>query len=61
MKAIIRIEIYKPGEGHEAHEYEYCPIFFAFQNKSDECVLGGGICKYGLTEIEPTGNCPIRN
>ncbi len=55
----IRIDIHKSGEGNESHEYEYCPIFFAFENSSGECPLGVGICKYGLTAISPPARCPI--
>jgi hypothetical protein len=56
----IRVEYYKTGEGKEAHEFEYCPIYFAFQNKSNECPFGAGVCKYGLTEVESPEHCPIR-
>ena len=57
----IRVEYDKFGEGKEAHEWEYCPIYFAFQNGSNECPLGAGVCKYGLTATEPPENCPIKN
>jgi len=61
----IRVEIYKQGEGLEAHEWEYCPIIQAIKRdiypESIECPIGGGTCNYGLTTIEPPKTCPIKN
>lgn len=61
----IRVEIYKPGEGYEAHEWEYCPIMQAIKRdispQSMECPINGVICTYGLTTIEPPESCPIKN
>ncbi len=55
----IRVEMYNPGVGREAHEWEHCPIMKPEHH--DICPIGGGVCKYGLTEIEPPKSCPIRN
>ncbi len=57
----VRVDIYVPGQGYEAHEFQYCPIIFAKDRYgSEQCPIGGGICNFGLTEVEPPATCPIR-
>ncbi|MEE8423869.1 MAG: hypothetical protein V3S49_04955 [Thermodesulfobacteriota bacterium] len=51
----IRIEIDKPGEGSEAHEFDCCPL----KERGDYCRLYGKICNYGLTEIDIPAFCSL--
>ena len=52
----IRVEINIPGQGEEAHEFEYCPIW----ETNSTCKLGKLPCKYGLTMIDVPQACPLR-
>lgn len=56
-RANTRVYISIPGRGNQAHEYEHCPILQHGSN--DVCPLGGGICRFGLTEISPPEGCPM--
>ena len=60
MTPRVRIDIHKPGEGDESHEYEHCPIQFSAQF-STTCPLRTDLtCNFGLTEIAPPKDCPLR-
>ena len=53
-KDVIRLVINIPGVGKQAHEYSYCIIGYRSRD-NDNCPIGGGKCRYGLTEISPLG------
>lgn len=55
----VRVWIHLPGRGREAHEYEHCLIMRHGENRT--CPIGGGLCNYGLTEISPPQQCPMRS
>ncbi len=54
----VRVEMDVKGEGREAHEYEYCPLWEA----TKQCKIRplNGDCNYGLTAIKPPIWCPMR-
>lgn len=54
---VIRVDIDVPGEGWEAHEYEYCSLRDGLANI---CTLRPCSCNYGLTEIDVPHECPLR-
>jgi hypothetical protein len=54
----VRVDIEIPGQGKEAHEYEYCPL--TERGNGGCCPIGGGTCKFGLTEISPPATCPLK-
>ena len=53
----VRVEVDIPGQGTEAHEFEHCPI----KRDGAMCPIGGGECKFGLTENSPPQLCPMRS
>lgn len=53
----IRIEIDKPGQGKESHEFEYCPL----SGNDNICRIHRCECKYGLTEIVIPTPCSMKN
>ena len=58
MRHIIRADIRVPTQGNETREAEYCYLYKYLNN--DHCPVGGGVCRFGLTEIEVPETCPLR-
>ena len=57
----VRMEVDVPGQGFEAHEFEYCPFVGMLDYPGGHCPFGSGAeCLMGLTTIEPPGGCPLR-
>ena len=54
----VRIEIELPGRGTQAIENQDCSIMNFGANRT--CPLGKCECRYGLTEIRPPKDCPMR-
>ncbi len=55
----IRIEIDVAGVGIQAHEYDHCPIHLSTEGEA--CPMTHNPCRYGLTDIMPPTNCPMRH
>jgi len=54
----VRADIHVPGEGNEAHEAEHC--YLSRHQDSTGCPIGGGECRYGLTQTVVPATCPLR-
>ncbi len=54
----VRADIHVPGQGNESHEAEYC--YLSHHSDGDDCPIGGGGCRFGLTEIKVPETCPLR-
>ena len=54
----VRADVRVPGQGDEAHEAEHC--YLSLIGDSDDCPIGGGVCRFGLTEIVVPNTCPLR-
>ena len=61
LRNMVRAAIHIPGQGNNAHEFEYCPIMDHHHYERNICPIGGGECKFGLTEITPPKTCPLRS
>ena len=68
----IRVLVHVPGEGKEAHEYEYCPLSEVragarsikekpWPDVKTWCRIKNIVCNFGLTEITPPDECPMRS
>jgi hypothetical protein len=58
-RTMVRVLIDLPGRGEQAHEYTHCVIMRHGEGRI--CPIGGGECRYGLTEIAPPNRCPMRS